>query len=188
MVIREKKGFLYLERQDSERKEFLENIGNFSRHKIIYLDESGFDSREKYEYCWSKIGEKILDDRKGKRSKRINMISALNADGNLFAPFVFEGSCDTDTFNTYFSEVLLPKIDKGSVIVMDNASFHKSPVLHHLAEKKDSKIIYLPPYSPDLNPIEQYWAPIKNDLKKRFREAVLDPFETVVSVLKARSI
>jgi transposase len=188
LVTLEKKEFLYAERTETKRQEYLTALSSINANQIVYVDESGFDPREKYAYGWSPIGEKIVDDKKGKRSKRINMISALDAEGNLFAPFVFEGSCNTEIFNIYVSQVLVPSLKEGAVVIIDNASFHKSSVVKEHLKTKQADLLFLPPYSPDLNPIEKYWGPIKNDLKKKFREAIDDPIGTVGGVLSKRSI
>ena len=115
------------------------------------------------------------------------MIATLSSSSNLFAPFVFSGSCDHEVFNTYLEKILLPKLEPETIVVLDNASFHKSSKIEHILSQKSCQAIFLPPYSPDLNPIENYWSPIKNDLKKRFRETHENPFEVVVDVLRNRS-
>ena len=74
---------------------------------------------------------------------------------------MFKGTCDTELFNIWLKEILLPKTKKGDVIVMDNASFHKSPTTRKLIEDAGCELVYLPPYSPDLNPIENDFANIK---------------------------
>lgn len=106
----------------------------------------------------------------------------------MFAGFVFTGSCNRDVFDVYIEKILLPQIRSGSTVVMDNASFHKSSNVEIILSKKNCSVLYLPSYSPDLNPIEESWFPLKNDLKKRFLEAVDNPLETVIDVVKKRSI
>jgi transposase len=81
------------------------------------------------------------------------------------APFVFEGSCNTEVVDTNFEKVLLPALPKGSVIVLDNASFHQSPSTQKLVDYAGCELLFLPAYSPDLNPIEHLWAKLKAALR-----------------------
>ncbi len=73
----------------------------------------------------------------------------------------FEGTCDTSLFNVWLKQVLIPNLIPGQVLILDNASFHKSTESQKLVETAGCKILFLPPYSPDLNPIEKYWANMK---------------------------
>ena len=79
----------------------------------------------------------------------------------LIAPFVFGGNCDTDLFNQWLQQFLLPALKPGSVIVMDNATFHKSQTTKEYIQAAGCQVLFLPPYSPHLNPIEKVWANIK---------------------------
>lgn len=78
----------------------------------------------------------------------------------------FEGYCDTLVFNAWLEQVLLPELRPGQIVMMDNASFHKSPTTRRLIESKGCTLKYLPTYSPDLNPIEPQWAILKSRLRK----------------------
>jgi transposase len=93
----------------------------------------------------------------GKRYARTSIIAGLQ-NNSMIAPLVFKGYCDTDVVLTWVKEVLLPEIPLGSVIIWDNASFHKSEKLQQLIEAAGSQLLFLPAYSPDLNPIEGWWA------------------------------
>jgi len=86
-------------------------------------------------------------------------------------PFTFEGHCNGDVVLTWFREMLLPSIPAGSVIVLDNAAFHKSPGLLALVESSGCSLLFLPAYSPDLNPIEHVWAKLKKKLLDGIEEA-----------------
>jgi len=178
---------LYKERNEERREKFLEEMAFIDPEKVFFLDEFGFDTHQKYEYSWAKRGEKVYAEKSGSRGARVNTIACLNHKGGLVASFTFEGSCNSEVFDVYLSKVLIPTLKEGSVIVMDNASFHTGSNAKDLLEKHGCKLKYLPPYSPDLNPIENYWFPLKNDLKKRFLEAVKNPFETVTEVVRLRS-
>lgn len=107
----------------------------------------------------------MLGEISGKRYARQSVVSALFK-GKFFCPMCFEGTCDTNLFNTWLKELLIPNLTPGQVLIIDNAAFHKSNKTQELVEGAGCKILFLPPYSPDLNPIEKYWA----NMKVRIRE------------------
>ena len=78
----------------------------------------------------------------------------------------FEGTCDTNLFNAWLKQVLIPNLTAGQVLILDNASFHKSMESQRLVEAAGCKILFLPPYSPDLNPIEKCWANMKTKVRE----------------------
>jgi transposase len=112
---------------------------------------------------WAPRGTKIYGDIKGKKYARESFIAG-KVGSKIIAPFCFKGTCNTAVFNTWISQVLLPCLKSGQVVVMDNASFHKSIRTKELIESAGCKLIFLPPYSPDLNPIEIVWANLKRNL------------------------
>ena len=107
----------------------------------------------------------MLGEISGKRFGRQSVISALK-DKKFLAPMCFEGTCDTDLFNVWLKHELLPNLTPGQVLILDNASFHKSVTTRKLVESYGCEIIFLPPYSPDLNPIEKYWANMKTKIRE----------------------
>lgn len=101
----------------------------------------------------------------GKRFARQSVISALFR-GKLLSPMCFEGTCDTGVFNAWLKQMLIPSLLPGQLLVLDNASFHKSAESQQLVEAAGCKVLFLPPYSPDLNPIEKYWANMKSKVRE----------------------
>jgi len=148
------------------REEYQKILISIEKNDIIYLDESGFDMHMKKEFGWKERGKRLYDNKSGNRKgKRIKVISALK-DRKLLAPMWFEGNTDTNIFNEWIEKCLVPELELHRVIVMDNATFHKSEVTRKLIESVECKLLYLPPYSPDFNPIEQKWGHVKNMVKK----------------------
>ena len=145
--------------------------------KTVYLDESHIESQP-YEYGWSKIGEKIPFKKEGKRGEKINLISGL-LNGKLIALEDFKNNCNADFFVSWLVLALLPKLKSGFTIVMDNARFHHNKRVREAIEDAGCTLLYLPPYSPDLNPIEHYWYPLKNAIRKRKRDLKLSIFDAV---------
>lgn len=122
------------------------------------------DSRSDYEYGWSKKGQKFSSLKSGKRTGRVNMIAAY-CQKQLFAPFTVEGSCNRTVFETWLTKCLIPVLNPGQVVIMDNATFHKGGRIQELIESVGCHLLYLPPYSPDLNRIEKCWAWLKSRIR-----------------------
>ena len=91
---------------------------------------------------------------------------------------VFNGSCTAQLFETWVENFLAQELRAGQVVVMDNASFHKSKKIKDLIESVGCELVFLPPYSPDLNPIEKFWANMKRWIKHR-----IDQFSTLYDAL-----
>jgi len=83
---------------------------------------------------------------------------------------VFNGSCNTALFNQWVEQFLIKELKPGQAVIMDNASFHKSQKTKDLIESVGCRLIFLPPYSPDLNPIEKFWANMKRWIKEKITE------------------
>lgn len=131
----------------------------------VYLDESGINQYLHREYGRGIRGKKVFGEISGKRFARQSVVSALFK-GKFLAPMCFEGTCDTSLFNVWLKQELIPTLIPGQVIILDNASFHKSAETRRLVEEAGCKILFLPPYSPDLNPIEKYWANMKTKVRE----------------------
>jgi transposase len=151
------------------------------------MDESGIDDNETYPYAWGTYGQRIYGIKKANRTKRLSIISALN-DNNLQAPFVFEGYCNKDVIQLYIEKVLAPTLKPGQTVIMDNASFHKSKKIKEAIEQDQCHLLYLPAYSPDLNPIEHFWAAIKNSMRKALTHDDFDLYKAAQFAFKYVSI
>jgi transposase len=142
---------------------------------LVYIDETGIDNNETYDYAWGIKGQRIHEKKQAERNQRISIIAALNTN-LLIAPFVFEGSCNRSVFETYLEKVLIPQLKHGQIVILDNASFHKGGRIKELIEKSGCLLYYLPPYSPDLNPIEHFWYPLKQVMRKSLKSFNFDLF------------
>ena len=134
----------------------------------MYIDESGIN-----EYLYRRNGrapkgEKVYGAVSGNRYYRESFIAAQNR-STIFAPFCYTGTCNTALFNMWLEKICLPELNPGDVLILDNASFHKSKETIELIEKAGYKVLFLPPYSPDLNPIEKFWANFKRKVKETIK-------------------
>ena len=167
----------------------MEEIKSIKKEDLVYLDESGIEDNACRLKGWSNIGLRCYDERKYRHSLRVSMIAALN-DGQIIAPATFNGYCDGNVFITYITEILVKQLKKGQVLVLDNVSFHKSDKVKEAVESVGATVLFLPAYSPDLNPIEHFWFKIKNAIRKiaasfdNFPDAVLYALKNVESFVK----
>ena len=135
--------------------------------EIVYLDESGIDSSLQRDYARAERGKQVISDVCGKKNERTSLIAAYSSPSKeIIAPYVFNGYTDAERFNGWVKQCLLPCLKKGQTVIMDNAAFHKSKLTKQLIESVGCKLIYLPTYSPDLNPIEKIWATLKKSYRK----------------------
>jgi transposase len=142
----------------------------------VYLDESGIEQFMFRPYAWGTRGQRIFADIPGSYSMRTTVIAAKCAD-RLIAPFVFEGYTNGDIFCDWIENILLPELNPGQVVIIDNASIHQSPRISELIESVGCSLMYLPTYSPDFNPIENVWSQIKHHVcSYKPIDDPLDPF------------
>lgn len=154
--------------------------------EIVYVDESGMNDNDFCPYAYSLVGERHYEAHPGHYTKRISMIGGLCGE-RFMAPFMFEGHCNTAVFETYVEKILVPSLKASMIVVVDNASFHKSVRIKNLIEKTGAKFIFLPPYSPDLNPIEHYWHKIKTVIRKMMRDTKMTLDNAMENALKNAS-
>jgi transposase len=164
-----KKTTLYKERCEEKRTEFNKKLGVIDPTSLVYIDEAGVDNRLFREYARALKGKKVFANIPGKKRERVSVMGGLR-DKKFIAPFTFKGGCNANVFNVWLEKILLPTLDKGTTIVMDNASFHKSARTKELIEASGCFLLFLPPYSPDMNPIEHWWHKIKSILRPIIQE------------------
>ena len=185
-ISKKKKTVCYQERNEEKRALFLKALSKIPIYNRVYLDESGFEHQLNRESGWSIKGSRLFGFRSGKKLKRINLIAAY-CEKQVLAPIRFEGMCDREFFKNWVGNHLVPELKKGQVVILDNASFHYYPELKEDLKKVGCSLLYLPTYSPDLNPIERFWSKLKSCVRHyrdRFKtlESTLDfVFQTVLT-------
>lgn len=168
-VYPKKKTYGYRERDEAKRQVFSEQLSLLAPKQIVYVDESGMDSRDDYTYGWNERGQRFHALKSGRRQGRVNMIAAL-CHQQLLAPFTVTGSCNRSVFETWLQTCLIPVLNPGQVVVMDNATFHKGGQIEQLIQEAGCQVLYLPPYSPDLNKIERCWFWLKSRIHKQLKQ------------------
>lgn len=134
------------------------------------MDETGIDTFLHREYGWSDQGTPVSGIISGRKFKRIGVVAA-QIGRQIVSPLAYDGTMDSALFELWFEQALLRDLPASSVIVMDNASFHRKARLLQLAENAGHRLIFLPPYSPELNPIENFWSWLKRKLRKLLQES-----------------
>lgn len=134
---------------------------------FIFLDESSARTNMTRLYGWSPRGERCLDRTPHGHWKTLTMLSAIRLDGVIRqATTVIDGTVNAPTFLSYVEQCLAPALRPGDVVVMDNLAAHKSAGVEAAIDAAGGGVWYLPPYSPDLNPIEKLWSKTKAWLRR----------------------
>ncbi len=136
----------------------------FDPARLIFLDESGAKTNLTRLCGRALKGERVHAAAPCGRWHTTTMISSIRLDGST-ACMALEGTTDTESFRAYVGEVLVPALRPGDLVVMDNLSPHKSDPTLTLITKAGAQVLFLPAYSPDLNPIEKMWSKVKNLLR-----------------------
>ena len=142
------------------RAEFKERIEGVPAKRRIFLDESGVNIAMTRLYGRAPRGERVVDSVPENWGENVTMIAALGLDG-VRAAMSLEGALDGSAFEVFVTDVLVPTLREGDVVVMDNLNVHKNAEAEQAILAAGARIEFLPPYSPDLNPIEQLWSKIK---------------------------
>ena len=147
-----------------KREEFVERIRAVSPERLIFLDESGVTTSMTRLYERHAGGRRIHESTPCGNWKILTVLAALRLSG-VNAAMTIEEATDFDIFLAYVEHVLCPTLAIGDVVVMDNLSSHKVKGVRELIQARGAEVLYPPPYSPDLNPIEKAWAKIKQYLR-----------------------
>ena len=134
-------------------------------HRLVFIDETGASTKMARRYGRSPYGQRCVAAIPHGHWKTTTFVGALRATG-MTAPMVLDGPMDGLAFEAYVTEVLVPTLEPGDIVVMDNLAAHKRAEVGLAIEAAGALLLYLPPYSPDLNPIEMAFAKLKAALRK----------------------
>ena len=168
-----------------EWKEKQEHHVELPVDKLVFLDESGVNIDMVRRYGRAKNKNRVNDYAPVNTPKKTTLVSSLRLDGTQAYEF-FQGSLNGKNFLSYVKNTLIPTLKKGDIVVMDNLSCHKVKGVKEAIEEAGASVLYLPPYSPDFNPIEMMWSKIKallrnwkTDTPELLHSVIPDAFSSV---------
>jgi transposase len=150
--------------------------------RLVFLDESGLNASMTRSHAWVKKGEELVERTPMNWGKNLTLLGAMRLTGWVLLSTMF-ASTNKDRFVAWLVTKLLPRLSRGDIVVMDNLSAHKDPRVRYWSRRAGVRLIYLPPYSHDFNPIEPCWAIQKRYVRKL---APRDPAALVRVARRAR--
>jgi transposase len=152
--------------------------------QLVFLDEFGASSNMTRLYARGPVGRRIVCRCPHGHWKMLSTIAAMNTSG-ILAAGTFDGAVDEDIFVAFVRQCLVPQLKAGQVVVLDNLPAHKSPQVDTLIEAVGCRVLRLPPYSPDFNPIENAISKIKTLLRKRGARTLIAVYYAIAEALEA---
>jgi len=176
-----KKTLVHPKADESARGQFQDKIELCEKlgRTIIYIDESGFAHDMPRTHGYAPIGQRCYGTHDWHAKGRTNVIGAL-CGGSLLTVSLFDSTINADVFHAWLCHDLLPKLPAHCGLVLDNASFHKRSDIQQAIEQAEHTLAYLPPYPPDLNPIEHKWAQAKA-VRRQHQCEIEDLFDVFVA-------
>jgi transposase len=156
------------------RSRFRRRVKRLPAHRLLFLDESGVNLAMTRLRGRAPRGERAVGSAPQNYGAGVTLVAALGA-GGVRAAMSVDGPTDTLVLVSFIREVLAPRLRRGDILVMDNLAVHKTLSVRAAVRRAGARLLYLPPYSPDLSPIEQCWSKLKAGLRKakaRTREAL----------------
>ena len=154
-----------------ERREAWQRAQKGLGGRLIFLDETWTTTAMTRRYAWADVGARAFGHAPNGHWKTTTFLAGLTCEG-LIAPFVLDGPINAECFLAYVEQILVPTLKPGDIVVMDNLSSHKLPAIREAIEAAGARLLYLPSYSPDFNPIEQLFAKLKAALRKAAERSV----------------
>lgn len=136
-------------------------MASLDPHKLVFIDETWIKSNMAPLRGWCKRGKRLTGYAPHGHWRTMTFIGALRYD-QLTAPCVFDGPINSICFKAYIEQILLPTLKKGDIVIMDNLGSHKAKSIRQMIKKAGARLWFLPPYSPELNPIEHTFSQIKH--------------------------
>ncbi len=155
--------------------------------RLIFVDECATHTSLAPIYGYAPRGERLSLSVPRNRGKNTTLLSSMTIEG-MGPSLAVEGATTARVFETYVEKVLVPSLEEGQVVVMDNLGAHRPKRIRELIEQQGCELLYLPAYSPDYNPIEEAFAKIKNLLRRaaaRSKEALVEAIAAALSAITA---
>jgi transposase len=148
-----------------KREDWERSLPGIELERFVFLDECGITTSMARRYGRCPQGERLVGSAPGGQWQSNTLLSAMRLTG-VVAPMVLDGPINGESFAIYIEQSLVPELEAGDIVVMDNLPAHKSVRVTQAIERAGCSLVYLPPYSPDFNPIENMWSKVKAKLRK----------------------
>jgi len=182
-----KKTLLALERARSDiahrRRRWQSWQAGLDPRRLVFIDETWIKTNMAPLRGWGPKGDRVRAFVPHGHWRTLTFLGALRCD-QLTAPCVFDGPINGECFRAYVEQQLVPILKPGDIVVMDNLGSHKSAVLRRMIKAAGARLWYLPPYSPDLNPIEQAFAKIKHWMRSAQNRTIEDTWRHIGRLVK----
>ena len=177
----------------SERDEWLRlvwrfTVGTLDGRRLVFIDEMGTHTSLAPLYAYSPRGKRAFFKLPRNRGKNTTLLASMGWEG-MGPSMAVEGSTTKEVFESYIEHFLAPVLRPGQLVVMDNLGAHKGVRVRELIESRGCKLLYLPPYSPDCNPIEEAFSKIKGFLRRvgaRTRDGLVEAMGSALDALSAK--
>jgi transposase len=160
-----KKSLAASERNEEERVSWRQQVSGVEAKRQVFVGECGSNIALAPLYGRAPKGERARDSVPRNRGKNTTLIAALSLEG-IAASMIIEGSANAAAFETYVEHVLVPNLQRGQIVVMDNLRAHKGARVQQLLEERGCHLLFLPAYSPDFSPIEETFSKVKAFLRR----------------------
>jgi transposase len=173
----QKKSQIASERDEEARGLWRWLASHFDARRLVFVDESGFHTSMTRLYARAAKGKRAYGKVPRNRGKNTTLIAAITLEGAMGAPMTVEGATDSKAFEAYVEHFLAPTLREGQVVVLDGLGAHRPKRIRELVEARGADLVFLPSYSPDLNPIEEAFSKVKALVRKegqRLSEALVE--------------
>ena len=148
-----------------KREDWQECLPGLDMNKLVFFDESGVNTMMARLHGRCLKGKRLIDSAPAGCYQTLTLMSAMRLEG-VVAPLLLDGPVNAESFAGYVEECLVPALEPGDILIIDNLPAHKSVRITDAVERAGCSLVYLPPYSPDLSPIENMWSKVKASLRK----------------------
>ena len=183
---RSKKSPIASEREEQVRGLWRWLASHFDAKRLVFVDESGFNTSMTRLRARAPKGKRAYGKVPRNRGKNTTLIASISLQGAMGTAMTIEGATDSEVFEAYIEHFLAPTLTKGQVVVLDGLGAHRTDKVRELVEATGADLLFLPSYSPDLNPIEEAFSKIKNIVRKaqaRTREALVEAISLAISAI-----
>jgi transposase len=187
-MARQKKSKIAQERDEEARGLWRWLASHFDARRLVFVDESGFHTSMTRLYGRAPKGKRAYGKVPRNRGKNTTLIAAITLEGAMGAPMSVEGATDSEAFEAYVEHFLAPTLREGQVVVLDGLGAHRPKRIRELVEARGADLVFLPSYSPDLNPIEEAFSKVKALVRKegaRLSEALVEAIGRALAAVTA---